>query len=212
MTIKDATTSLKGVLAFTSVYMLAAIVGAVVQRNHEFVLYTGVMLVLIGVVIFVNWRAPLPEGILWGLSVWGLLHMAGGLVPLPVGWPYHGEYAVFYSWWIVPETLKYDQVVHMYGCGLVTILCWDELRTGLRRADHIELKPTLGLMTLCAAAGAGFGALNEVVEYVAVRTLPATNVGGYENTSLDLISNTVGAVGAVILIRIRYQAGIVKDY
>lgn len=176
-----------------------------VQRNVEFVFYIGVMIVLIGVVAFVNWRAPLTNRLLWGLSIWGLLHMAGGLIPLPEGWSYHGEHAVLYSWWIVPETLKYDQVIHAYGFGLMTILCWHVLRTGLRRADGVELRPTMGLMTLCAAAGVGFGALNEVIEFVAVLTIPNTNVGGYENTGWDLVANLVGAIVAVVLIRMRQK-------
>ena len=44
---------------------------------------------------------------------------------------------------------------------------------------------------LCAAAGSGFGALNEVVEFIAVLTIPETNVGGYENTGWDLVANLV---------------------
>jgi hypothetical protein len=55
---------------------------------------------------------------------------------------------------------------------------------------------------LCAAGGMGFGALNEVVEFVAVLTLPETNVGGYENTGWDLVANLVGCVLAAVLIRL----------
>ncbi|MFT5467050.1 MAG: putative membrane protein YjdF [Verrucomicrobiales bacterium] len=188
--------------------MLAAVAGAAIQQNREFVFYIVVMVVLIAVIAFVNWRAQLPNGILWGLSIWGLLHMAGGLIPLPEGWPYHGENAVLYSWWILPELLKYDQIIHAYGFGLMTILCWDALRTGVQRADGVELRPTLGLMTLCAAAGVGFGALNEVIEFIAVLTIPNTNVGGYDNTGWDLVANLVGAITAVVLIRMRRGSGL----
>lgn len=195
--------SLKGVFAFTGLYMTAAVVGAITQRNGEFVFYIAVMLILIGVFTFVHWRAPLTTSLIWGLSVWGLLHMAGGLTPLPNGWPYDGEHQVFYSWWIIPERLKYDQVLHAYGFGLMTVLCWHVLRSGLWRATKIRLQPTLGILTLCAAAGIGFGALNEVIEFIAVLTLPDTNIGGYENTGWDLVSNLVGAVLAAGLIRAR---------
>ena len=51
------------------------------------------------------------------------------------------------------------------------------------------------------AAGSGFGALNEVVEFIAVLTIPETNVGGYENTGWDLVANLVGATVAAVLIR-----------
>jgi hypothetical protein len=46
---------------------------------------------------------------------------------------------------------------------------------------------------MAAIAGMGLGALNEIVEFIAVLTLPETGVGGYVNTSLDLTANTIGA-------------------
>jgi hypothetical protein len=60
--------------------------------------------------------------------------------------------------------------------------------------------PTFGLMVLCAAAGLGFGALNEVVEFLATLLIAETNVGGYRNTGWDLISNLIGATVAASLI------------
>ena len=44
------------------------------------------------------------------------------------------------------------------------------------------------------------GALNEVVEFVAVLLIPNTNVGGYINTSWDLVANLVGCGVAASLI------------
>jgi hypothetical protein len=37
-----------------------------------------------------------------------------------------------------------------------------------------------------------------VVEFVATLLLPKTNVGGYENTGWDLVSNAVGAAFAIL--------------
>jgi hypothetical protein len=96
--------------------------------------------------------------------------------------------------------LKYDQVVHAYGFGLVTWACWQALRSAFAgRVDSVP--PTIGLLTLCVAAGMGFGAFNEVVEFVATLVLPRTNVGGFINTGWDLVSNFVGTVVAAALIR-----------
>ncbi len=53
------------------------------------------------------------------------------------------------------------------------------------------------------AAGTGLGALNEIVEFVAVLLFPNTGVGGYSNTILDLISNLIGASLAVVFIHLR---------
>lgn len=188
-------------VAFTALYMIAAAAGAMMQGNKEFVFYIVVMLVLIGVVTLVHRAAILTAALLWALSIWGLLHMAGGLVPLPEGWPFHGDQAVLYSWWIIPQRLKYDQLVHAYGFGVTTWLCWHCLKASLQRRFGIQLEPTFGMLVICAAAGIGFGALNEVVEFIAVLTIPNTNVGGYENTGWDLVSNLIGAMVTALIIR-----------
>jgi len=62
-----------------------------------------------------------------------------------------------------------------------------------------------GLLVLCAAAGMGFGALNEVIEFAATILVPETNVGGYMNTGWDLVSNLVGCVLAAVIIRLTYN-------
>jgi putative membrane protein len=46
----------------------------------------------------------------------------------------------------------------------------------------------------------GLGALNEMIEFSAVLMVPGTNVGGYYNTALDLVSNSIGAVIAIIAV------------
>ena len=58
---------------------------------------------------------------------------------------------------------------------------------------------------MCATAGMGFGALNEVIEFFAVMLLPKTNVGDYENTGWDLVANLVGATVAATTIRIVWK-------
>lgn len=191
------------VVLFNAAYMIAAITGSIVQGNKEFIFYIVVMLVLIVVMTLVNSRVKLTNGLLWAFSVWGLLHMAGGLCPLPAGWPYNGDQAVLYSWWLIPQKLKYDQIVHAYGFGVTTWLCWHVVRNSLRQADGNRVRPTFGILTLCAAGGMGFGALNEVVEFIAVLTIPNTNVGGYENTGWDLVSNLCGTIIAAVIIRLR---------
>ena len=181
------------VVAFTLAYMIIWLAASLVSGNGEFVMYFGVMCVLVVAVGAVHLRIGFHLLTLWGLSIWGLLHMAGGLVPIPRAWPVEAGSYVLYSLWLIPGWLKYDQVVHAYGFALVTWVCWQ----GLERAfsDHgIKLRPTLGLLTLCVAGGMGFGAANEVVEFVAVLTLPGTNVGGYENTGWDLVANLTGCL------------------
>lgn len=181
---------------FTLLYMLAAVPGAWLSGNSEFVFYIVVMAVLIVCVIGLHLRVGLSTGALWCLAVWGGLHMAGGLVPVPEGWPINGDIRVLYSLWLIPDLFKYDHLVHAFGFGTTTWVCWQSLR-----AAWLGARPTLGVLTLCAAAGMGFGAMNEVVEFIATLTVPETNVGGYINTGWDLVANLSGCVVAAVLIR-----------
>lgn len=212
--------SLWPVGGFTVGYLLLAVAGAVRTGNLEFVFYIGVMVVLVAAVWMVHRRVTLTGGALWALSAWGALHMAGGLVPLPAGWPINGEVRVLYSLWLIPGLLKFDHLVHVYGFGVTTWVCWQGLRsalapggtTGVRAGGSADgatgrapepVRPTAGLLVLCAAAGMGFGALNEVVEFSVTLLVPETNVGGYLNTGWDMVANAVGATVAVVWIRLR---------
>ncbi len=199
--------AIKIILAFNAAYILSAGVVAWVSGNSEFIFYIVVMLVLGSAILWVHRRAGLSAGLLWCLSGWGLLHMAGGLVPLPGNWPADGPIHVLYSWWIIPEKLKYDQVVHAYGFAITTWLCWQALSVGIHKGTGRELAPSLGFLTLCAAGGMGFGAFNEVVEFIATQTMAETNVGGYVNTGWDLVYNLIGAVIAAVVIRCGHRHG-----
>ncbi len=189
------------VVLVTLGYIALAAILAFVGGNREFVFYIVIMLVLFGSIFAVNAKVGLSSGLLWCLSAWGFLHMAGGLVPIAEGLPVEGPNRVLYSLWLIPKYLKYDQLTHAFGFGIVTWLCWQALSAGLVKGGHGKVSPTTGLLVLCAAAGMGFGALNEVVEFFATLNLPSTNVGGYENTGWDLVSNLVGCSLAAVLIR-----------
>lgn len=196
---KFFTPGLIAVLLFTACYMAIAFVTSVNLKNTEFLFYFIVMCLLIGSVSFIHWKVELHIMALWGLSIWGLAHMAGGLMSIPESWPIKGETHVLYNWWLIPGWLKYDQLVHAYGFGLVTWICWMSLK-GAFSNRGITITPTFGLLTLCGAGGMGFGAMNEVVEFIATLMIPGTNVGGYENTGWDLVANLTGCLISAVLI------------
>jgi hypothetical protein len=128
--------------------------------------------------------------------------MAGGLVVVPESWPIDSGSRVLYSLWLIPDRLKYDQVVHAYGFGVATWVCWQGIRAAIRGRGG-QARPSPGLMVLSASAGMGLGALNELVEFVATLLIPDTNVGGYLNTGWDLVANFVGASAAALIIYFR---------
>jgi hypothetical protein len=181
-----------GALAFGALYTAVATPVALSSGNQEFVFYIAVMALLAGVVVLVHRRVGLHALTVWGLALWGLLHMAGGLLHVS------DTTGVLYNLWLVPGRIKFDHLVHAYGFGLCTWIAWQGLGAGLGR-----VQPTLGLLFLCTCAGMGLGALNEVVEFAATLLVPETNVGGYENTGWDLVSNMTGSVTAAALIRWR---------
>lgn len=189
----------RGLIAFTAAYMAAAAGMAVARGNLEFLFYIAVMLILIAAVGIVHRRVGLSPGLLWCLSLWGLAHMAGGLVAVPDSWPVNQGSRVLYSLWLIPDLLKYDHLVHAYGFGVTTWLCWQGMRSA---AAPARLQPAAGVLVLCGAAAMGFGALNEVVEFAAVLLVPETNVGGYMNTGWDLVANLAGAAIATAIIRV----------
>ena len=200
MNIPDWLRSLIPVGLFSLLYTVAA--GFVTTRNanEEFLIYIWVMVILFAAIAFLHWRIRLRTATLWCLSIWGLLHMAGGLAPVPAEWPINGDIRVLYSWWIIPGRLKYDHVIHAYGFAVTTWVCWQGLGAAMR--GRRAVRPTFGVLVLCVAAGMGFGAMNEVVEFAAALSVPETNVGGYVNTGWDLVSNLAGCLIAAVLIRL----------
>lgn len=189
--------TLRPVTLFTGAYLLLATPFALRQQNTEFLFYIAVVIALAAVIVAIHRRVRLSAGVLWALSLWGLLHMLGGLVRLPASWPTDNNSGVLYSLWLIPGYLKYDNPVHAFGFAVATQVCWECLRTipGVR--------PSLGILALCLCAGMGLGAANEIVEFAATLMIPGTNVGGYVNTGWDLVANMLGALTTVALIWLR---------
>lgn len=181
--------------AFTTAYVLGFSAFFAFRENYEFLLYVVVVLLIAGLVVSTQSRTRFDGVILWGLSLWGLLHMAGGGVPAGEG--------VLYGLTLVPlldaggelVILRYDQAVHLFGFAVATLVVYHLLR------PYLSSRPSWPILIMVVAmAGTGLGVLNEIVEFAAVLILPETGVGGYFNTALDLVFNTLGALAAVFYI------------
>lgn len=184
------------VLVFTLSYIGAFTLWFLLSGNFEFVIYVATLLGLIWLVGANLRKAAMPEPMLWALSLWGLLHMAGGGVHVGDG--------VLYSLQLIPLTgegelrlLKYDQVVHAYGFG---VTAWMLRHLLVRHFPATRIGWTGYVFP--ALASMGLGAVNEIIEFSAVLLVPDTNVGGYYNTALDLVMNALGAVIAMAIIRL----------
>ena len=183
------------VTLFTFGYLAIASFLSWHHANWEFVFYVVVVLTLALFVRAVHERVKFSTGVLWLLSLWGFAHMLGGLVPVPESWPINGEVRVLYSLWLIPDFFKYDHLIHMYGFGVCTWVCWQVLSPLI---DGSREHPSE--IVLAVLASNGLGAFNEVIEFAAVLLLPSTNVGGYINTGWDLVANLAGSTLAAFVI------------
>ena len=190
----------KGQLPILLVNVIALICFSILfvrRQNYEFLLYIGVIIFFLVLILLTNRKVNLPNNVLWGLTAWSLLHMAGGglyiggkkiyeliLIPL-VGDPYY--------------IFRYDQFVHIVGFGTATLVMYALLKPLLR--ENLNRWVSVGIVVVMA--GLGVGALNEIVEFLATVIVPETGVGGYINTSLDLVADLVGAVAAMVFIRLK---------
>ncbi len=166
------------------------------RKNYEFLLYIGVIIFFLVLILATNKKVDYPNSVLWGLTVWAFLHMSGGglfikgdklyeIILIPISKEYH--------------IFRYDQFVHIVGFGVATFVMYVLLKPLLKP----DLKRWTALSIVIVMAGLGVGALNEIVEFTATVLVPETGVGGYVNTSLDLVSDLVGAVIAIVIIRVR---------
>ncbi|MFH1170441.1 MAG: DUF2238 domain-containing protein [Candidatus Vogelbacteria bacterium] len=170
-------------------------------KNYEFLWYVAILLFFLILILSTLRRTNFDRVILWGLSLWGLLHMAGGGVRVGDG--------VLYKFIIFDlvgsgesQILKFDQFVHFFGFGVATIVFYHLLRSYLAQGRSVNWTVLYPLIVL---GGMGLGALNEIIEFIAVVIFGQTGVGGYWNTALDLVFNMFGAIGAVIFIHFYYR-------
>ena len=176
-------------LAFGAAFLL--------KKNYEFVIYVGVIIVCLALIGVSFFKVRYSAATLLGLTVWSLMHMAGGgvyingvrlydiiLIPLSQTYP----------------ILRYDQVVHTFGFAAATLTMFDLLRPLLKE----NLRHFIALSVVVIMAGLGVGAFNEIVEALVAATVPQAGVGGYLNTALDLIADLLGAVLAMVFIQWRY--------
>lgn len=179
-------------VSFVAAYTVVFGGFALQQGNIEFVFYTLAMVVYIAAVLAIDQRIKLSTLTLWALAIWGLLHMAGGTVPIPDSVK-QGDKAVLYALRVVDWLPRYDQLVHTFGFFAATLTCAEALRAGVTKPLSI------GLAIGCALMGMGLGAINEVVEFAVTLVTPEHGVGGYVNTGWDLVSNSIGAItGAAV--------------
>jgi hypothetical protein len=175
-----------GLVAIVGVYYFGFLSLGLATGNTQVPYYAAFMAVLLALVAFWDSRRHFSNLVLWGLALWGALHMAGGMIPVS------GD-RVLYNLWLLPF-VRFDHVVHAVGFGFAGLAFWESV------GPTVDRTVTSGA-AIAMMGGLGFGALNEMVEFLITRVVPDTNIGEFENTGWDLVANTVGAGLAALWLR-----------
>lgn len=181
-------------IALNALYLVPFAIHFLIRENYEFLGYI-LQVVLLGVLVFATLhKTRFPLWLLILLSIWSLFHVLGGGVV--VGEDVLYRYKFFHLWSSGEDyILKYDQVIHYYGFLVATFVAYYLLRPQLKVAARVGVVAFVAML-----AGMGFGAMNEMVEFAAVVFAPETGVGGYVNTSIDLVANALGALTAALIL------------
>ncbi len=189
------TTSEWYAFAFVVIMLSAFFTYYTYTANYEFLYYIGIVVGLGILVIASNRKIRYSPVSIWGLAIWAFLHMAGG--SLKIGG------IRMYDYMIITISQEYsifrmDQAIHIFGFCIATLVIYDILKNLIKKDAGM-----ISFSIIIVMAGIGTGALNEVIEFLATIFMHSTGVGGYLNTSMDLVSNLIGALIALIIIRLR---------
>lgn len=166
----------------TAIYVLALAGYGLAADSPLAVPYLVQMVALSWLVLALDKRSPFSTVTLTGLSLWGLMHMVGGMVSI--------DGATLYETWLV-SFLRWDQLVHVVGFGFGGIAAFEVFTPWLAK----PVSPAAAAWTAFIGSAA-IGAINETIEFIASRLLPFANVGDAINTGFDLIANAVGGACA----------------
>lgn len=177
-------TELNLMLLFTIGYLSFFTILALLNNNYEFLYYTIVMVIIIFIIILYHKKIHLPVWVMSGLAIVGALHIFGGNI--------HIKGIRLYDIWLIPNLLKYDNIVHFIGSFTVAIVVYSLIYPHLdKKLEHSKIL----LSTLLIFIATGIGALNEILELSAVIYFNASQqVGDYFNNAFDLLYNLLGSI------------------
>ncbi len=162
------------------------------KENYEFFIYEGVIIFLLFLILLSFNKIRYSKTTLVSLTIWSALHLAGGGVFI--------EGSRLYELMLIEMSssfpiFRYDQLVHIFGFFSATLVGYDLLFKSLKTKIC-----SISFFIIMVMVGLGFGALNEIVEFIVASAVPQSGVGGYLNTSLDLCANLIGAIiGATVI-------------
>ena len=182
-------------LALNIIFIVVFAIHYFIKLNYEFLIYVGVIVTALILIIMSISKVNYSLSTLVGLSIWALMHLAGSSVSINDKILYE---LMFFKIPADLPILRYDQVVHIIGFGVCTLLAYDLIKNRLKSDTRLSLSISIVLVM----AGLGIGAVNEILEFIVTLIVPEVGVGGYINTSLDLCADLLGALLALPYIKI----------
>jgi len=177
------------ILSFFLAGLLALL--TIIFRNYEFLLYAITVIILVAVIYKTDQYFKFEQVGLWLFNVWLILHILGGLASYQglrfydlvllnlIGDPYY--------------ILKYDQFVHFFCYVAMAILMWSVVQKIAKKNAN-----SVAVCVVTILAASSIGAVNEIIEFLAVIALGTDGVGGYTNTAIDLVANLIGAIAGTL--------------
>ncbi len=187
---------LKLMLSFTIGYFIVFTILSILKRNYEFLYYTIIISALIFFIMLYNKKIHLTTQILFGLTIVWTMHIFGGNI--------YVSDTRLYDLWIIPQILKYDNIVHAFGSFIATFIVYELIGPAMNKDIS---KNSFFLFFILVSATMGIGAFNEIIELGAVLFFNAAKqVGDYFNNAFDLVFNLCGSLVASIFIIINKRA------
>ena len=82
---------------------------------------------------------------------------------------------------------------------------WRSVQCRQRRSQPVVPSKHWGTFVVNVLAASSIGALNEIVEFLAVILLGSEGVGDYTNTAIDLVANLIGAIVGTLFMHARRE-------
>lgn len=160
------------------------------KTNIEFLLYSLILLVILNIGIYIHRKIQLPEIIIIGLSLFGFMHVLGGV--------FYVDGTRLYEKYFIFGFIRYDNIVHIIGAFLTTLVLNSSFHFFVEKNIKIHFNLYFFSLVLMAL---GVGTINEMLELGAVTMFNVEGrVGDYNNNAIDLVYNCIGSILAIILI------------
>jgi hypothetical protein len=191
----------RGALQIMAVALIGCCLYGFATGSPSTIGYVFSVLVIGAAIVWLR-RAVLPDLLVIALAIAAELDLAGGLINVGQNVLYNASTGPYIKA-LGTHLLQYDHFVHAYVSFVTAFACWIMLAAPQATANYRR-----ELVILAVGAALGFGALNEVVEFLATLAHHGAHAGGYWNTGWDLVCNAIGAGAAGLVIRKSHTAAV----